>query len=158
MSNTKSAAVLQRDEQLPPIPIAHPRISLFLERLNNLAKNLPHTILEACDDDKLAEFGGNPADFDDKTIDNENLWEEEINPRLKRALGWGTEAKMEDLIRRGREGVEGLAIYVRYCIEERGVNEGLFQGKLLHLMSSLEKMYVWSKNLYLRHGNNRTHN
>jgi hypothetical protein len=50
--------------------MACPRISLFLKRLNNLAKNLLHTIPEASDSDKLAEFGGNSADFDDKTIDN----------------------------------------------------------------------------------------
>lgn len=96
--NTNYAAVPQRDEQLSPIPMACPRISLFVERLNNLAKDLLHTIPEASDSNKLAKFGGNPADFDDKTIDNEDLWEEEINPWLKRVLGWGTEAKMEDLI------------------------------------------------------------
>jgi hypothetical protein len=59
-----------RDEQSPPIPMACPIISLFLDRLDNLAKNLPHTIPEASDGDKLAEFRGTPADFDDKTVDN----------------------------------------------------------------------------------------
>ena len=96
-SITKSAPVAQKDERPPPIPVVRPRISLFLERFDNLAKNLPHTIPEADDDNKLAEFGQNPAEFDDKTIDHEDLWEE-INPRLKRVLGWGTEAKLEDLI------------------------------------------------------------
>jgi hypothetical protein len=127
-------------------------MSPFLEKLTNLAKNLPHTIPEAFDDDKLAEFGGDPAGVDDKTIDSEELWEEEINPRLKRILGWGTEGKMEDLIRRGRKGVDGLAIYVRYCVEERGVNESLFEGKLSHLMSVLEEMYVSKTISYLTDG------
>ena len=140
---TVEAAVPHRDEQIAPVrTTTRPKISPFLERLNNLAKSLPHTIPEASDNDKLAEFGGDPAGIDDKTIDSEELWEEEINPRLKRILGWGTEGKMEDLIRRGRKGVEGLAIYVRYCVEERGVNEGLFEGKLSHLMSVLEETYV----------------
>ena len=155
--NTKYAAVPQRDEQPPPIPMACPRISLLVERLDNLAKNLPRTIPKASDGDKLAEFGGNPEDFYNKIIDNEDLWEEEINPRSKRVLGWGTEAKMEDLIRWGRKEVEGLAAYVRYCIEEWGVNESLFEGKLWHLMSSLEEMYILSIILHPRHGDDRTH-
>jgi hypothetical protein len=82
----------QGDEQ-PPIT-SQSSIGPFLDKLNNLAKNLPQSIPEASDDDKLAEFGGDPAEFDDKTINNEDLWEEEINPRLKRILGWGTEGKM----------------------------------------------------------------
>lgn len=77
---------------------------------------------------------------------------------MKMVLGWGTEAKMEDLIQWGRKGVEGLAVYVRYCIEEQGVNESLFKGKLWHLMSSLKEMYVLSIILHLRHGNDGTHN
>ena len=52
------------------------------------------------------------------------------------------EGKMEDLIRRGRKGVEGLAIYMRYWVEERGVNGSLFEGKLSCLMSALEEVYV----------------
>jgi hypothetical protein len=47
---------------------------------------------------------------------------------------------MKDLIWRGRKGVEGLAIYARYFIEERGVSESLFDGKLSHLMIALEEM------------------
>jgi hypothetical protein len=47
---------------------------------------------------------------------------------------------MEDLVRRGRKGIEGLAVYMRYYVEEQGVNEDLFEGKLSHLMSILEEM------------------
>jgi hypothetical protein len=62
------------------------------------------------------------------------------NPRLKRVLGWGTEEDMADLIRRGRKGVEGLTTYAKYFVEERRVNESLFEGKLSHLMTALEEM------------------
>ena len=65
-------------------------ISLFIKKLSDLAKKLPDTIPEASDSDKLAEFGQDPANFDDKTFDKDGLWEEEINLRLKRVLGWGT--------------------------------------------------------------------
>ena len=49
---------------------------------------------------------------------------------------------MKDLIRRGRKGVEGLAIYARYFVEERGVNERLFDGKLSHLMIALRELRI----------------
>jgi hypothetical protein len=155
LAQTKAPATVTQGEP-SHIPITQPRISPFLEKLNNFAKNLPRTIPEASNNDKLAEFGGDPEDFDDKTIDNEDLWEEEINPRLKRVLGWGTEGKMEGLIQRGRKGVEGLAIYARYYVEEGGVNESLFEGKLAHLMSILEEMYVPTIICYPRHNTHIT--
>jgi hypothetical protein len=49
---------------------------------------------------------------------------------------------MKDLIRRGRKGMEGLTNYARYFVEERGVSESLFEGKLSHLMIILEEMCV----------------
>lgn len=105
-------------------------------------KNLPDTIPEASDSDLLAEFRQDPANFDNKMFDKDDLWEEEINPHLKGVLGWGTEGDMKDLIWRGRKGVEGLAIYARYFVEERGVDERLFEGKLSQLMIALEELCV----------------
>jgi len=131
-------AVTQGGTHVPSITTL--RISPFIKKFSDLAKNLPHTIPEASDSDKLAEFGQDPANFDDKTFNEDDLWEEEINPRLKRILGWGIEGSMKDLIWRGRKGVEGLAIYARYFIEERGVSESLFEGKLSNLMIALEEM------------------
>ena len=46
--------------------------------------------------------------------------------------------------------MEGLATYMRYFVEERGVNESLFEGKLLHLMMALEEMHVMEDNHYPR--------
>jgi hypothetical protein len=65
------------------------RISPFVKKFSDLTKNLPDTIPEASDSDKLAKFGHDPANFDDKTFNKDDLWEEEINPCLKRVLGWG---------------------------------------------------------------------
>ena len=143
--NTISTAITEGlvDRQGTPTPIIEqPQITTFIEKFVDLARNLPHTIPEASGDDKFAEFVGNPADLDDMTLDKDDLWEEEINPRLKRVLGWGTERKMEDLVRHGRNGVEGLAIYMKYFVEERGVDGSLFEGKLSRLMTALEEMYV----------------
>ncbi|KAF8802080.1 hypothetical protein BYT27DRAFT_7226487 [Phlegmacium glaucopus] len=66
--------------------------------LSKLSKNLPNTIPEASNDDKLAEFAQDPANFDDKTFNQDDLWEEEINPCLKRILGWGTDEKRSDAV------------------------------------------------------------
>jgi len=145
--NTKLAVVTQ------PNPIIKPGISQFINKLRHLTKNLPNTIPEASDDDKLAEFGQNPANFDNWGTNKDDLWQEEINPRLKRVLGWGTEGDMKDLIRRGRKGMEGLTNYARYFVEDRGVNESLFEGKLSHLMIALEEMCVhcYMKFVFVKH-------
>ena len=75
--------------------------STFIERFIDLAKNLPETIPEVLDNDNLAEFGGDPVDLNNIIVNKDDLWEEEINLHLKRVLGWGTEGKIEDLIRQG---------------------------------------------------------
>jgi len=116
-----------------------PRVSSVLDKLQHLIENLPDSVPEAGDNDKLAIFGGNPKDFDDERLDPDGLWEEVLNPLLKSRLGWGTEGNMDVIIRKGKKGVEGLATFVKYFMEERGVSNGLFEGKLTYLLSSLEK-------------------
>lgn len=49
---------------------------------------------------------------------------------------------MDDIIRRGRYGLDGLVNFVRYFIVKCGVNEALFEGKLMHLVSALERKSV----------------
>lgn len=115
-------------------------VSRFLNKLQRLIKNIPVDIPEAGDNDKLAIFGGNPKDFDNDGLDPDDLWEEVLNPLLKSSLGWGSEGNMEEIICRGRRGAEGLAMFVEYFVEKRGVSESLFEGKLSYLLSCLEKM------------------
>ena len=54
--NSKSATVALGDGQPQAPIITRPRVSLFLEKFDYLAKNLPHTIPEASDSDRLAEI------------------------------------------------------------------------------------------------------
>ena len=49
---------------------------------------------------------------------------------------------MDEIIRRGRKGLDGLGEFVKYFVVKRGVDEALFDGKLSHLMSALEKKLV----------------
>ena len=104
-ANTKMAVVAQ--ERHVPV-VKQPGVSPFVKKLINLATKLPQKIPEASYNDKLAEFGQNPANFDNKTFNHDDLWEEEINPRLKRVLGWGTEGNMKELIRRGEKEWKAL--------------------------------------------------
>jgi hypothetical protein len=89
-------AVTQGGAHVPSITTL--RISPFIKKFSNLVKNLPDTIPEDSDSDRLAKFGQDPENFDDKTFNEDDLWEEEINPHLKRILGWGIEGNMKDLI------------------------------------------------------------
>lgn len=46
------------------------------------------------------------------------------------------------MVRWGAMGMGGVLQFARYFIEERGVNEMLFEGKLSHLLNAVKKMYV----------------
>lgn len=47
---------------------------------------------------------------------------------------------MDEIVRRGKNGMDGVLEFARYFIEERGVSEGLFEGKFSGLLDALEKM------------------
>ena len=79
-------------------------------------------------------------DFDDPTLDADLLWETVLNALLKSVLGWGMEEDMDLIIRRGEKGLDSLANFVEYFVVKRGVKEGLFEGKLSHLMTALQTL------------------
>ena len=84
-------------------------------------------------------FGGNPKEFDDPTLDAEELWEATLNSILKSMLGWGIEGNMDNIIHHGKWGLDGLVNFAMYFVEERGVSGGLFEGKLTNLVTALKK-------------------
>jgi len=131
-----------RDAVLSTVRVSTRNGSEFVARLQAMVENIPMSIPEGSDNDRLARFSVNPRDYDDPSLDADGLWEEVLNSFLKGALGWGTEDKMDDMVRRGMKGMSGILQFTRYFIEERGVNEMLFEGKLSHLLSAVEKMYV----------------
>jgi hypothetical protein len=47
---------------------------------------------------------------------------------------------MEDMVRRGEKGMDGMMHFVKYFINERGVSEALFEGKLNRLLDAADKM------------------
>ena len=124
---------------LKPANTVKPASGDFLGKLYHLIENLPASIPEASDYDRLAVFSGNPVEHDNPSLSPDELWEESLNGLFKSALGWGTDGDMEEVIRRGRKGLDGLANFVKHFVVKRGVSMGLFEGKLAHLMSELEK-------------------
>ena len=116
--------------------------SSFIRKLQGLVKGLPENIPEALQSDKIAVFGGDPKGFDDPTIAADELWEVVLNNILKSTLGWGTEGNMDEIIRRGKWGLDGLVKFVTYFVEERGVNAVLFEAKLEYLIKAIEKTSV----------------
>ena len=120
-------------------PISGPISDSFIKMLRNLVKDLPESVPEASEFDRLAVFGQNPNEFDDAALDSDELWEKTLNGVLKATLGWGTEGNMDEIIRRGRWGLDGLVNFATYFVEQRGVSGGLFEGKLTHLVMALEK-------------------
>ena len=120
-------------------PVLRPISNNFIKILWELVKDLPATVPEASEFNRLVVFGGNPKEFDDPTLDADELWETTLNSILKSTLGWGNEGNMDDIIRRGKWGLDGLVNFATYFVEERGVSGELFEGKLTNLVMALRK-------------------
>ena len=58
---------------------------------------------------------------DDPSLEADELWEASLNGVLKSTLGWGMEGNMDEIIRCGRWGLDGLVDFATYFVEERGV-------------------------------------
>jgi hypothetical protein len=134
-ASVASSAICPLDTAIEPVVSQRN----LIEKLSELIENLPESIPEASVYDRLAIFAGNPVEYDDISLSPDDLWEATLNGLFKSALGWGTEVDMDEVIRRGRKGLQGLVNFVKYFVVKRGVSIGLFEGKLAHLMAELEK-------------------
>lgn len=106
-------------------------------RLQELVVDLPPDTSTEDSPDILSMFACNPATFDNRNIADEDLWEEILNPLLKGVFGWGDEFDVRGVLDGKRDGLQGVPPFVEYFVQRRKVNEGLFEGKLAHLMDGL---------------------
>ena len=90
------------------LPVLHENGSGFIKRFEEIVKGLPESVPLASGNDRLAAFNIEPAFLDDPNIGADDLWEVIINGFLKEHLGWGEEADMGEIIRRGEQGMEGV--------------------------------------------------
>jgi hypothetical protein len=119
-----------------------PIFNCFIKMLQELVKDLPASVPEASAFDKLVVFGGSPKEFDDPTLDAEELWEAILNIVLKSMLGWRIEENMDDIIYCGKWGLDSLVNFATYFVEEQGMSEGLFKGKLTNLVTALKTRWI----------------
>ncbi|KAF8066505.1 hypothetical protein FPV67DRAFT_1652976 [Lyophyllum atratum] len=147
VGGSDSSSVLERvheDEEvvvLPTLtmPVLRLNESPIIGRLRRLVARIPDTVPFATNNDTLAIFGRDPAVFVDPAIASEEIWEEMMNPTLKRVFGWGTDVDPKSVIRRGPLGMDGFVRFVEYYID-RGVPAELVEGKLEYLIEALETM------------------
>jgi hypothetical protein len=125
---------------LPSAVVSVAQESKLLNRIQKIVKNLPDSVPIASSQDRLAVFSYDPCLIAETTKNGDDLWEDTLNSFLKKALGWGGEEDMEDMVRRGEKGMDGIMHFVRYFINERGVSEALFEGKLNCLLDAADKM------------------
>jgi hypothetical protein len=112
----------------------------FLNRIQKITKNLPDSVPIASSQDGFVVFSYDLRLLAGTTKNGDDLWEDTLNSFLKEALGWGGEEDMEVLVCHGEKGMDGIMNLVRYFINERGVSEALYEGKLNHLLDAAEKM------------------
>lgn len=115
-----------------------------MTKLRKLADLLPPSDPLANAEDRLAKLSGPPGTFDNPQCPANELWEEVLNGVLKDVLGWGCKILPRDIIRRGKDGLDGLICFVEYFVMNRGVEEGLFEGKLALLIEEMEQLLVLS--------------
>ena len=139
MDTSPATSTSKATSSTPTKPVSEPIVNRFISRLQNLVESLPENVREASEFNQLAVFGGNPKEFDVAALDADELWETMLNGILKSVLGWGTEGNMEEIIGHGKWGLDGLVKFATYFVEERGVSEALFEGKLTYLVMALEK-------------------
>jgi hypothetical protein len=123
-----------------PIQAPVKQNSQFIKKLEAMVKHIPFSVAKGSEDDILAPFGGNPRNQDIVSISADELWEANLNQFLKSVLGWGGMDTMDGIVCHGRNGMDSVLEFARFCIEKRGVNEGLFEGKLSQLMNAVERM------------------
>ena len=111
-----------------PRPGSGPISNTFVKMLWDLVKNLPGSVPEASEFDKMVVFGRSLKEFNDPTLEADDLWEMTLNSILKSTLGWGNEGNMDIIIRHGRWGLDGLVNFMTYFVEERGMSGELFEG------------------------------
>lgn len=130
--------VSQKNNEHSPV---NAPVSSLVNQLKALAQRLcvEVSIRSVCDmkEDPLACFDVDPVAFDNQSISADDLWEEVINGMMKNGLGWGTELDVPSLLNTNGSGLMGLVRFVEYFVVKRKVDEGLFEGKLTHLMSGL---------------------
>ena len=123
---------------LPPTPIL--RLSL-LDRLTPGVDSLPAEVPYGIDSDGLAVFAGSPRAYIQQ---DDEAWEN-LDPLLNQVIGYGAMPEtLSQRIQRGKFGMDGIYTWLKVCVEELNISEGLLEGKTERLIDALLLLYVHS--------------
>lgn len=123
---------------LPPTSTL--RLSL-LDQLKSVIDSLPTEVPYGVDSDDLAVFAGSPRAYIQQ---DDEAWEN-IDPLLNQVIGYGaTPEIISQRIRRGKFGMDGMYTWLKVCIEELNISEGLLEGKINRLIDAMLLLYVHS--------------
>ncbi|KAK0452007.1 uncharacterized protein EV420DRAFT_1645958 [Desarmillaria tabescens] len=107
---------------------------------------LPENFPVAAPSDILAAFSGDPALYDDPTIASADLWEKILNRKMHVFLG-KSELELAPLVRVGENGISGFCRFVRYFVEQRGVNPMLFDSRVRGFTAAIQSILARHKPL-----------
>lgn len=141
------AATLSHPTTAPSDPPQHPAVaqpslppkSALLAKLEVAISTLPDNIPIGTEEDAIAQFSGDPGNG---LEDEEDAWEM-IDKALNRVIGYGTTAtEIENLIRRGCYGMDGMLSWLKECVYTLKIDEALLENKVERLISAMLKLCV----------------
>ena len=108
--------------------------SPLLAKLKAIISTLPDSVVTGTKEDDLAQFSGDPIHEVDE---GEDAWEM-IDRALNRVIGYGkTATEIENVIRRGRYGMDGMFSWLEKCIYELKIDEGLLENKVERMIGAM---------------------
>jgi hypothetical protein len=103
--------------------------------------SLPTEVPYGVDSDDIAIFSGSPRTHIQQ---DDEAWEN-LDPLLNRIVGYGvTPEIISQRIRRGKYGMDGMFTWLKVCVEELNISEGLLEGKIERLIDAMILLCVKS--------------
>jgi hypothetical protein len=115
-----------------------PKASRLLEDLKAATERIPDEMPRATQAHRLSLFAVDPHECIAEP--GEDDWPI-LNGMLKTAFGWGeTEmaAAIPELLNRGEQGLDGFIRFMRFFVDERGLEGALFETKVEAIVRELE--------------------
>jgi len=96
--------------------------------------SLPAEVPYGVDSDDVAIFAGSPRAYIQQA---DEAWEN-LDPLLNQVIGYGaTPETLSQRIRRGKFGMDGMYTWLKVCVEELNISEGLLEGKIERLIDAM---------------------
>lgn len=138
-SKTPSTNVHETEKEDPQVTHTRQGCSkawLLLDRLHTEIRSV-RDALEDCEGNELSGYSRSAALLLCADVPQDEVWEN-VNPGLDRILGFGRpQREIVAMIRRSREGLQGLYEYLEVLVEQGGVVAGLLEGKVAALMMAM---------------------